>query len=96
MAVVSGINMPNLVLYSGGQNRSNYAIHKELVGIAKEIAFWDRLPVTMTYIPSCSEGAEVYYNRAKKRYSRFGVSNFICLPPETKPNTDQALEALHE
>lgn len=64
----------NLVLYSGGQNPANKKLHSalsDLVGLKKK--------KSITYIPYCFDRSEVYYNRFKKRYSRFGFNQFNIL-----------------
>jgi len=64
-----------LVFYSGGQNPSNKRLHSalaDLSGIKKHKSF--------SYVPFCSDGSEVFYNRAKKRYSKFGFDRFSMFP----------------
>ncbi|MCB0421663.1 MAG: Type 1 glutamine amidotransferase-like domain-containing protein [Bdellovibrionales bacterium] len=68
-------NKVKLVLYSGGQERSNHRIHKALVEL-----MGDKKRKTMTYIPFCSEGAKVYFGRFKRRYKAFGVTDFHLFP----------------
>ncbi len=81
----------NLVLYSGGQTQSNKKLHgalSDLVGVQSK--------KSLTYIPYCYEGCEVYFNRAKKRYSRFGFNQFHCAPvdrPMTKPVLEKMLSS---
>lgn len=64
-----------LVLYSGGQERSNHRIHRSLVDLMGR-----KKKKTMTYIPFCTDGAGVYYGRFKRRYRSFGVTDFHFFP----------------
>jgi dipeptidase E len=69
------MNNCKLVLYSGGQLHKNQYIHEELVklvGCKKNIS--------MTYVPYCNENHKTFYARAQKRYKKFGVTKFNCLP----------------
>lgn len=72
-----------LVLYSGGQERSNKTLHQELVNLTGKRGVRPQ-PLSMTYVPFCHDGSEVFFNRAVQRYSRFGVKKFHCLDIDTK------------
>lgn len=68
-----------LVIYSGGQLRKNEILHdalSHLAGVKKQKLF--------TYIPFCHEGSDIYFQRAVKRYSRFGFTHFLCLHVDKK------------
>ena len=82
----------SLVLYSGGQNRSNHRLHAELVRIARQKT--DE-PLRFTYLPFCSDGSMAYFMRAVRRYSRFGIGEFSCLIPEEMPSRAQIRAALN-
>lgn len=64
-----------LVLYSGGQTKANHRLHRELIDLVPM-----KSHVSMTYIPYCYDGHDVFYKRFIKRYRHFGVSQFHCLP----------------
>ncbi len=70
-----------LVLYSGGQEPKNRFLHEALLGLTGS-----GRTKRMTYVPFCSDGAEVYFNRFRKRYRQFGATSFHCLP------VDQAMQ----
>jgi dipeptidase E len=64
-----------LVLYSGGQQRSNQELHQELMNLTGK-----RRKISLTYVPFCADNAEIYFRRISKRFQRFGASRFQCLP----------------
>jgi dipeptidase E len=82
----------SLVLYSGGQNRSNHLLHRELVKMARQKT--DE-PIRFTYMPYCSDGSMTYFMRAVRRYSRFGIGEFCRLAADEKPSRDQIRRALN-
>jgi dipeptidase E len=87
-----------LVLYSGGQQRSNQRLHREVARLA-EIRRSEkggpgrRRPLTLTYIPYMAEGSETYFARAMRRYSAAGIERYFILAPDTRP-TGAELEVL--
>jgi dipeptidase E len=85
-----------LVLYSGGQERENAELHQALVELAARSRKRrkSRRPMTMTYVPFCSEGSETYFYRTVRRYAPFGVIDFLCLDLEQNPTPAQIREAL--
>lgn len=69
----------NAILYSGGQNASNASLHgamSDLVGEQKR--------KSITYIPYCFDRSDIYFNRFKKRYSRFGFTDFHMVHADRK------------
>ncbi|MBT4761208.1 MAG: type 1 glutamine amidotransferase-like domain-containing protein [Bdellovibrionaceae bacterium] len=64
-----------LVFYSGGQLSKNQHIHKELVRLVG-----NKKKITMTYVPFCHDNHKIFFARAIKRYAKFGVTDFHCLP----------------
>ncbi len=74
-----------LVLYSGGQSKSNHILHETVVKLAKR---GKKSPnsLQLTYIPFCSDGSSIFYNRAIRRYRSHGVKQFYCLNPDESPN----------
>lgn len=83
--------MSTLILYSGGQNRGNQTLHRELVRVARRKT--DK-PLRLTYLPFCSDGSMTYFMRAVRRYSRFGVKEFCCLRADERPTSAQIRSAL--
>lgn len=83
--------MSTLILYSGGQNRGNHLLHRELVRAARLKATG---PLRLTYLPFCSDGSMTYFMRAVRRYSRFGVSEFCRLSADERPSPAQIRAAL--
>ena len=82
-----------LVLYSGGQSKSNHQLHRTVVDLALESRrerFGKRGAVLknlqFTYIPFCEEDAQLFFGRAKRRYRAHGIENFICLSMERRPS----------
>lgn len=63
-----------LVLYSGGQTRQNYALHRSLVGLCE-----NKKPLRLTYIPFCADNATPFFSRIIRRYRSFGVQQFYTL-----------------
>jgi dipeptidase E len=64
-----------LVFYSGGQEKRNWLLHEELVTLARK-----KKRVHMTFIPFCSEGHNVFYQRFIRRYKPYGATHFDCIP----------------
>ena len=69
-----------LVFYSGGQQRSNHQLHEALVGMMSQ----RKRKKTMVYIPYCNDGSGVFFSRFKRRYKRFGIDQFHCIPVDEK------------
>jgi len=90
--------MKSLVLYSGGQDAGNADLHHRLVQLAQvkrqRRPIRKSKPLTMTYIPFCTEGSRKYFYRAIRRYAPFGVVDFVCLDPEQNPSPSDIREAL--
>ncbi len=80
-----------LVLYSGGQLRSNHKIHQEVVRLARQKN--SIKPLSMTYIPFCSENSSIFFHRAKRRFSANGVKKFFCLNVDHTPNATDIKKA---
>ena len=64
-----------LVLYSGGQKASNRLIHHALFHLVGP-----KRNNSMTYIPFCQNGADLFFQKAIKRYQSVGFTRFHCLP----------------
>lgn len=64
-----------LVFYSGGQTPSNRLIHHALFHLVDP-----KQHTSMTYIPFCHDGSDLFFRRAIKRYQRVGFQRFHCLP----------------
>lgn len=78
-----------LVFYSGGQNPENHQLHKALIGLVGK-----KKRISMTYIPFCSEGAAPFFGRFKRRYRRFGATDFHCLPVDQPFTASEKKKAL--
>jgi dipeptidase E len=76
-----------IVLYSGGQSRSNHKLHEAVVRLAK-VGRKSRT-LQMTYIPFCADGASVFYQRAIRRYRSHGIERFFCLPVDNNPTREE-------
>jgi dipeptidase E len=81
-----------IVLYSGGQSRSNHELHQAVVKLARSNNKSGTLQ--LTYIPFCADHAHVFYNRAIRRYRSHGVERFFFLPVDTGPTPDEMEVAL--
>ncbi|MDT7044111.1 Type 1 glutamine amidotransferase-like domain-containing protein [Candidatus Nitronereus thalassa] len=75
-----------LVLYSGGQTTSNRLIHHALFQLVNP-----KRNKSMTYIPYCQDGSDLFFKRAIKRYQGVGFKRFHCLPVDV-PYTRQDLQ----
>jgi len=64
-----------LVFYSGGQEKRNWLLHEELIALASQ-----KKRIRMTYIPFCSEGHGVFFQRFIRRYKPYGATDFDCIP----------------
>jgi len=82
-----------LVLYSGGQSRSNHLLHRELVRLAR-IGKPRRRALQLTYIPFCSDTSSVFFHRAMRRYRAHGVERFFCLNVDEPHSRDEVETAL--
>ena len=82
-----------LVLYSGGQSRSNHLLHREFVRLAR-IGKPRKRPLQMTYIPFCSDTSNVFFHRAMRRYRAHGVERFFCLHVDEPHSRDELETAL--
>lgn len=81
-----------LVLYSGGQQRSNQLLHQELSDLVGQ----SKKRKSFTYIPYCHDYSQVYFNRAVKRYKRFGFKTFRYLnidQPHLKKEVKEAFSS---
>ena len=78
-----------LVLYSGGQERSNHKLHQAVVELTGR-----RRGLQLAYIPFCSEGSSVFYQRAIRRYRAHGVQKFLCLKVDQRPDESEIRNAL--
>ena len=78
-----------LVLYSGGQTPANRLIHQALFQLTGP-----KTHISMTYIPFCQEGSDVFFKKAITRYQGVGFQRFHCLPvdaPFTRKDLHKAL-----
>jgi dipeptidase E len=82
-----------LVLYSGGQQRSNSLLHRALVKLAREGKPRSHV-LTLTYIPYCSDSSETFFKRAMRRYRAYGVERFFCLHVDENPTREEIHTAL--
>lgn len=80
-----------LVLYSGGQLRSNHKLHQAVVNLARQKS--GKKVLSMTYIPFCSENSAIFYSRAKRRFSANGVGKFFCLNVDHSPSKAEIKKA---
>jgi len=72
-----------MVLYSGGQERRNSAIHERLLELALRRPSRRRSgEIRMSYVPFVEDGARAYYQRFVRRYQRFGATHFECIAPD--------------
>jgi dipeptidase E len=78
-----------LVLYSGGQNRENELLHESLLTLCGS-----RERKRFTYIPFCSDNANVFYKRITRRYARFGFTDFQCMPVDQPIDPSDLKKAL--
>ena len=76
-----------IVLYSGGQSKSNHKLHQAAVELARRTRKTGTLQ--LTYIPFCSDNASVFYHRAIRRYRSNGVERFYCLPVDNGPTKEE-------
>lgn len=81
-----------LVLYSGGQLRSNHRLHQKVVELARQKS--GKKSLSMTYIPFCGENAGIFYHRAKRRFRANGVKDFFCLNVDDSPHPNKIKKAL--
>ena len=82
-----------IVLYSGGQARSNHKLHRAVV----ELALQNRrkkTPLSMTYIPFCADGSSIFYHRIIRRFRAHGAKDFFCLNVDTSPTSHDIQKAL--
>ena len=84
-----------IVLYSGGQLRSNHHLHGAVARLALSGRCGTR-PLSLTYIPFCAEDSKIFFERAKRRYRPHGVEKFQCLSVDDDPSAaaiDLALQS---
>ena len=80
-----------LVLYSGGQNPENHALHRSVVSLCGK-----KRDLRLTYIPFCSDNAKLFYSRTIRRFKSHGVSDFHTLTvdqPFTARDLSKALKS---
>jgi dipeptidase E len=80
-----------IVLYSGGQLRSNHKLHQTVVSLARQKH--GKKQLTLTYIPFCSENSSIFFHRAKRRFGANGVKNFVCLNIDNHPSPAEIKKA---
>jgi dipeptidase E len=93
---------PTLVLYSGGQQRGNQLLHRELVRLARRETGQARggsfkkpkEPLRFTYMPFCADGSMTYFMRSVRRYARHGIGEFCSLVADERPSRAQVRLAL--
>jgi dipeptidase E len=73
-------------MYSGGQNRGNQLLHRELVRLAHQKTDG---PPRFTYMPFCADGSMTYFMRSVRRYARYGIGEFCCLAADERPSREQ-------
>lgn len=78
-----------LVLYSGGQNRSNHQLHQALVDLVGS-----KKRIRMAYVPFCEDGCQIFFKRFERRYGRYGATDFQCLPVDVRPKRAEMEKAL--
>jgi len=86
-----------LVLYSGGQARTNHRLHQEVLRLALDrrkerppaLRNLQKHPLTLTYIPYMDEGAELYFLRAMRRYRSVGIQRFFTIDPAVPPHASE-------
>ncbi len=61
-----------LVMYSGGQNKSNELLHEAFMTMKK-----GKRAKSLTYIPYSHDNGEFYFKRIKRRYKSFGIKKFV-------------------
>ncbi len=83
----------NLVLYSGGQSRSNHRLHRAVVDLARARRR-GRRTLQLTYIPFCADSSSVFFLRAMRRYRAHGVERFFCLHADEPHSRDEVRMAL--
>lgn len=71
-----------VVLYSGGQERRNAAIHETLLDLALRGPAGGRGRVRMAYVPFTHEGSKPFFRRFERRYRPFGGTHFRCVPAD--------------
>lgn len=79
-----------LVLYSGGQERSNHFLHRALIGLTGKSR-----SKRMTYIPFCADGAGLFFHRFSRRYRAYGGTEFHCLPVDQEMSERAIQKALN-
>lgn len=79
MAVKNDLHR-RVVLYSGGQVRSNARLHEAVLDLARRGPARGRRRVRMTYVPFTVEGARLFFHRFERRYRAFGGTHFGCVP----------------
>ncbi len=85
----------NLVLYSGGQSKSNHRLHLEVVRLAWQQRLRqsprsvERGPLKLAYIPFEADGSSRFFARAMRRYRAAGIERFFMLEPDHKPSRDE-------
>ena len=82
-----------IVLYSGGQSRSNHKLHRAVVELAQQ-GKKSTHPLQLTYIPFCSDNASIFYHRTIRRFRSHGVERFFCLHVDASPGVHEIEEAL--
>jgi dipeptidase E len=82
----------NLVLYSGGQSKSNHRLHAEVVRLAlagrmraSSSKTLKSGPLRLAYIPYMADGASPFFERAMRRYRAVGIEQFYVLEPDHRP-----------
>lgn len=81
-----------IVLYSGGQLRSNHRLHQAVVKLARLKKPKGKLQ--LTYFPFCADNASVFYARAIRRYRSHGVERFFCVMADARPTKEEIGEAM--
>jgi len=85
-----------LVLYSGGQLRSNHKLHQAVVSLARQSGSQKAAnrKLTLTYIPFCHDNASIFYHRAIRRFRANGVERFFCLHADQSPSKAEIKTAM--
>jgi len=85
-----------LVLYSGGQQKSNHRLHRALISLARKNRKKERKnkPLKLTYLPFCGDDSEIFFRRIMRRYRSHGVEQFFCLALDQPHSREEIAEAL--
>jgi dipeptidase E len=78
----------NIILYSSGYNFLNKRLDEQLLSMIRATN------PKFTFVPSNSNGAEVYFEKAKTYYQSLGISDFNILPIDNEFNLSDLEKAI--